>query len=77
MVVNALAMLARLRTPQVRAPRQHQGWLPMDDQRGKHRHQSMASWWPRTGTSSVSLSDHFGVLVQVKLVGETLLDTLA
>lgn len=33
--------------------------------------------WPRTGTGPVLLSDHFGVLVQVKLVGETLLDTLA
>lgn len=43
----------------------------------KYRHQSMASWWPRTDTSSVLLSYHFGVLVQVKLVGETLLDTLA
>lgn len=29
------------------------------------------------GTSSVLLPDHSGMLVQVKLVGETLLDTLA
>lgn len=78
MEVDGVAKLAQLRT-QIRASTQYQGWLLMDDQTQKRAPVNSSLVGPRTGASSVLLSDHVCVLmlVQAKLVGETLLDTLA